>query len=71
MRSRGSQRVILKRESIFITTEFSIKYRKDVVSLVILTDDNKNFKPNKYEKKRWGFELTLKFPSIKILDYKR
>ena len=46
------------------------KYRKDVVSLVILTDDNKNFKPNKYEKKRWGFELTLKFPSIKILDYK-
>ena len=46
------------------------EYRKEVVTLVILADNNKGFRPEKYESCRWQFRLTMEFPSIKLLDYK-
>ncbi len=46
------------------------KYKKEVISLAILTDENKKFRPEKYEIKRWGFHCLYKFPIIKIIDYK-
>jgi len=42
------------------------RYNKDVVSLAILTDDNKNFRPDRYEMKRWGTNVTFEFLMIKL-----
>jgi predicted transposase/invertase (TIGR01784 family) len=42
----------------------------EVVSLVVLTDENKNYRPNEYRTSRWGFDLRMKFPLAKIIDYK-
>ncbi len=46
------------------------KFDRDVVSLVILTDNNPKFRPHRYEVQHWGFRLTFEFPSVKLLDYR-
>lgn len=48
----------------------SHKYKHDVVSLAILSDSNKKFRPNKYEKGQWGCRLSFEFPMIKLIDYR-
>ena len=45
------------------------KYRKEVASLVILCDSDKNYRPNHYKKEIWGCSLDFKFPIVKLLDY--
>ncbi len=47
------------------------RYRKPVVSLAVLTDPVKSFRPGRYERVYWGFELRFKFPVVKVIDYKR
>ncbi len=42
----------------------------EIISLAILTDEDKNYRPNKYHFKRWGFEHLMKIPMVKIIDYK-
>ncbi|MEM7533411.1 MAG: hypothetical protein AAF639_14610 [Chloroflexota bacterium] len=46
------------------------KYQIPVVSISIFTDDNADWQPNLYEQKHWGFELSFKFLTKKLLDYK-
>jgi predicted transposase/invertase (TIGR01784 family) len=41
-----------------------------VVSLAILTDDDPDYKPDRYSVNRWRFDLTMAFPVVKIIDYK-
>ncbi len=42
----------------------------DVISMALLTDDDKSFRPNEYRVKQLGFDLRMKIPMAKILDYK-
>ena len=44
-------------------------YRKPLMSMAILTDHNKKWRPNVFYQAQWGCELTLKFPTIKLLDF--
>lgn len=46
------------------------RYGKETITLVILADENPEYKPEIYSVKRWGFEHTFKFPVIKLLDYR-
>jgi predicted transposase YdaD len=46
------------------------RYRKPIVSLAIFTDESKTWQPSKYEQKLFGCELTLKYPTVKLLDYR-
>lgn len=46
------------------------RYRKPIVSLAILTDEGKTWRPSQYEQRLFGCELTLKFPTVKLLDYR-
>jgi hypothetical protein len=45
------------------------KYNKEVITLVILTDDNKNYRPHVYAISMWEFELIFRFPLVKLIDY--
>lgn len=47
------------------------KFRKNVISLALLTDDNPKFRPNEYNRSRWGFSAICRFPIVKIIDYGR
>ncbi|MCP4705516.1 MAG: hypothetical protein GY865_13025, partial [candidate division Zixibacteria bacterium] len=42
----------------------------EVVSLVILTDEDKNYRPDEYHVGRWGFDLRMKIPLVKLIDYR-
>jgi hypothetical protein len=42
-----------------------------VISLALLTDTNTNFRPTTFQISRWGFELLLKIPIIKLIDYQK
>jgi hypothetical protein len=42
----------------------------EVISFAILTDEDENYRPNEYKVSRFGFELRMKYPLIKIIDYK-
>ncbi|MCP5103548.1 MAG: hypothetical protein GY950_09225 [bacterium] len=41
-----------------------------VISAAILTDDNEKYRPDEYRVGFCGFELRMKIPMVKILDYK-
>lgn len=45
-------------------------YQKTIVSMAILIDSNKNWRSKTYKQEKWGYSLQMKFPIIKILDYK-
>lgn len=45
------------------------KYKQQVVSLAVLTDDDPTWKPASYGYARWGCKVSLDFPIIKLLDY--
>jgi hypothetical protein len=42
----------------------------EVISLVILTDEDENYRPDEYHVSRWGFDLRMKIPTVKIIDFR-
>jgi len=45
------------------------KYKHEVISFGILSDNDPDYRPGKYETGRWGFKLRMDVPLIKLLDY--
>ena len=45
------------------------RHKQPVATLVILCDENKNWKPSKFGYTILGYNLKVEFPSVKILDY--
>jgi len=45
------------------------RYDHQVVSFAILGDERQSWRPHSYSYQRWGCELNLVFPAIKLLDY--
>jgi len=46
------------------------RYRKDVVTLAVLADDQKDYRPSGFEMGRWGCRHRFEFPSVKLYDYR-
>ncbi len=45
-------------------------YHRTVVSLAVLGDEQTRWNPERFERGLWGCEVTFKFPTVKLLDYK-
>lgn len=45
------------------------RYREEVISLAILADGDKEWRPAEYKKERAGCKLYFEFPTVKLLDY--
>jgi hypothetical protein len=45
------------------------RYRRPVVSLAVLADDNPNWRPNRFEYNMWGCTVGIRFLTVKLLDY--
>lgn len=45
------------------------RFDREVVSLAILGDEQKNWRPQHYRYGRWGCQMSLEFPIVKLLDY--
>jgi hypothetical protein len=47
------------------------RYNQKVVSLAVLADDREDWRPNSYGYDLWGFQVGIRFPVVKLLDYAR
>lgn len=47
------------------------KYKKKVVSIAVLGDDNPNWKPSQFGYSLFGYRLNVEYPVIKLLDYQQ
>ncbi|MCL7931586.1 hypothetical protein [Halomonas llamarensis] len=62
-------------EEAFAKRMFTYQYRLrdrygiDVVSLAVLADTRKSFRPTTFHYQRWGCELTFTFPMAKLIDW--
>ena len=61
--SEFSERMYLYHSRIFD------RYRRSVVSLGILGDEQPGWRPSRYERELWGCRAILEFPVVKLLDY--
>ncbi|MCP4215357.1 MAG: hypothetical protein GY765_11915 [bacterium] len=61
----------MKRMFIYYYRAFDKEAKKEtpVISLALLTDDEPNYKPNQYHFGLLGFDIRMKVPVAKILDY--
>jgi len=82
----GSRKIIFihieiqsTRDSRFKVRMYTYNYRifdhfwrknLEVISLAVLTDQDAHYRPEEYKVGRWGFELKMKIPIVKIIDYK-
>jgi hypothetical protein len=46
------------------------RYKKPVVSLAILADEKEAWRPDRYREELWGCSVELRFPTVKLLDYR-
>jgi hypothetical protein len=46
------------------------RYRKPVVSLAVLGDDSRSWRPDQHGWDLWGCRMALRFPVVKLIDYK-
>ncbi len=62
-------------ETNFATRMFTYNYRltdrynRPVVTLVILADSSRKWRPNKYTRDLWGCKVSFEFPTVKLIDY--
>ncbi|MCP4408517.1 MAG: cytosolic protein, partial [Gammaproteobacteria bacterium] len=47
------------------------RYGRRVVSLAVLGDDRPRWRPDTYGYNMWGFEIRMKFPIVKLLDFRK
>ncbi len=68
-----------EKEGIFPERTYIYNYRAfdknidkgvKVISVAILTDEDENYRPNEYRVRLWDFELRMKIPIVKIIDFK-
>ena len=54
-----------------LTAHYRIRdfYQRTVVALVILADEEANWRPSEYRDEMWGTRLSYQFTAIKLLDY--
>jgi hypothetical protein len=45
------------------------KYRRKVVSIAVLIDSNRNFRPGRFRMELFGCEIRFTFPVVKLLDF--
>lgn len=45
------------------------RYDHSVVSLAVLTDDSKTWRPQLFESQLWGCRVNFQFPIVKLIDY--
>ncbi len=67
-----SKKDFMERMFIYYYRSFDKEVDKKipVISLAMLTDDNENFREDTYQFGFLGFEIKMKVPMVKILDYK-
>jgi hypothetical protein len=46
------------------------RHRRPVISLAVLADERADWRPGQFGWRRWGCAVGIRFPSVKLLDYR-
>ncbi len=46
------------------------RYDREIITAVIFGDEHPKWRPTQYKQEKWACELTFKFPSVKLMDYR-
>ncbi len=46
------------------------RYHKPVISLALLVDGDRNYRPDRFQREKCGCRLEFQFPTVKLLDHK-
>ena len=46
------------------------RYHRQIASLAVLADETRNWRPKEFGYNLWGCEVGIKFPVVKLLDYR-
>ncbi|MGB3061294.1 MAG: hypothetical protein WBE17_16335 [Anaerolineae bacterium] len=46
------------------------RYHRQIASLAVLADETRNWRPTEFGYNLWGCEVGIKFPVVKLLDYR-
>ena len=47
------------------------RHHVDIVSLAVLADESPRYRPERYQRRRWGCDLDFRYPVEKLLDWRQ
>lgn len=66
------QKDMVLEERVWVyATRIRQRYGKKVCSLVVLADLSPDWRPKRFREELWGFELSARFPTAKLLDFEK
>ncbi len=65
---QGDAQVVFPQRMFQYNYRIRDRYDRSVVSLAVLSDSNRAFRPVCYEDGRWGCRILFDFPMVKLLD---
>ncbi|MEP7340076.1 MAG: hypothetical protein ABI977_20225, partial [Acidobacteriota bacterium] len=66
---QGQRQKLFERRMYIYSYRAFDRFGRMVASFAILTDENRNWRPNEFGYKLLGTEMSLKFQTVKLLDY--
>ncbi len=63
------EKVFAKRMYIYNYRAFD-RYQRPVVSLAVLADTSPGWRPERFRRARWGCEVRMRFPTVKLNDWR-
>jgi hypothetical protein len=66
---QSQEEVEFPRRMFTYNTRIFDLYNRTVVSLAVLGDDRAGWRPNRFRYGRWGCNVGIRFPVVKLLDY--
>ena len=66
---QGQKEVGFTERMFRYNARIGLRFGCDVVSLAVLTDPSRTFRPEPYRWARWGCEKSFQFPVLKLIDY--
>ena len=68
---QGQYQVIFPERMYVYNSRIFGLYRRQVVSLAVLADEDPSWRPQHYGHEIWGCRIMLEFPIVKLLDYRQ
>ncbi len=73
-----AENVFAERVYVYNYRIFDYNYRRrkngqksiEVISMAVLTDNNPAYRPDTHQVARWDFDLTMKIPLVKLIDFR-
>ncbi len=66
---QGQRQKLFERRMYIYSYRAFDRFGRMVASFAILTDENRNWRPNEFGYKLLGTEMSLKFQTVKLLDF--